>query len=91
MSEKKEKLLEVKDLKVSFFTPAGEVKAVGGISYDLDWLESPDPEKARRLIPLLVFFSHQVRLLAEALLLKDRTCLPLQRKKCRNIVGIKSP
>ena len=29
------KLLEVKDLRVSFFTPAGEVKAVGGISYDL--------------------------------------------------------
>ena len=39
MSEKKEKLLEVKDLKVSFFTPAGEVKAVGGISYDLDYGE----------------------------------------------------
>ena len=35
MSEQKNKLLEVKDLKVSFFTPAGEVKAVGGISYDL--------------------------------------------------------
>ena len=32
-------LLEVKDLKVSFFTPAGEVKAVGGISYDLDYGE----------------------------------------------------
>jgi len=30
------KLLEVKDLKVSFFTPAGEVKAVGGITYDLN-------------------------------------------------------
>ncbi len=29
------KLLEVRDLEVSFFTPAGEVKAVGGISYDL--------------------------------------------------------
>ena len=28
MSEQKNKLLEVKDLKVSFFTPAGEVKAV---------------------------------------------------------------
>ena len=39
MSEKKEKLLEVKDLKVSFFTPAGEIKAVGGISYDLDYGE----------------------------------------------------
>jgi oligopeptide transport system ATP-binding protein len=29
------KLLEVRDLRVSFFTPVGEVKAVGGISYDL--------------------------------------------------------
>jgi oligopeptide transport system ATP-binding protein len=33
------KLLEVKDLHVSFFTPAGEVKAVGGISYDLNYGE----------------------------------------------------
>jgi len=30
------KLLEVDDLKVSFFTPVGEVKAVDGISYSLD-------------------------------------------------------
>ena len=29
------KLLEVENLEVSFFTPAGEVKAVGGISYSL--------------------------------------------------------
>ena len=29
-------LLEVRDLRVSFFTPAGEVKAVGGISFDLE-------------------------------------------------------
>ena len=33
------KLLEVYDLRVSFFTPAGEVKAVGGISYDLNYGE----------------------------------------------------
>ena len=41
MAEAKEnqKLLEVKDLHVSFFTPAGEVKAVGGISYDLNYCE----------------------------------------------------
>ncbi|MDY4488476.1 MAG: ABC transporter ATP-binding protein [Candidatus Limivicinus sp.] len=29
-------LLEVKDLRTSFFTPAGEVKAVNGISFNLD-------------------------------------------------------
>ena len=39
MNNNDKKLLEVKDLKVSFFTPAGEVKAVGGISYDLNYGE----------------------------------------------------
>ncbi len=40
MAEKKtEKLLEVRDLQVSFFTPAGEVKAVNGISYDVNYDE----------------------------------------------------
>ncbi len=34
-----DKLIEVKDLKVSFFTPAGEVKAVDGISYSLGYNE----------------------------------------------------
>jgi len=29
-------LLKINDLKVSFFTPAGEVKAVNGISYSLE-------------------------------------------------------
>ncbi|HQC83007.1 MAG TPA: ABC transporter ATP-binding protein, partial [Bacillota bacterium] len=39
MDKKNQKLLEVKDLRVSFFTPVGEVKAVGGISYDLNYGE----------------------------------------------------
>jgi oligopeptide transport system ATP-binding protein len=37
--EDNKRLLEIKDLKVSFFTPAGEVKAVDGISYDLGYNE----------------------------------------------------
>ena len=39
MSDERKTLLEVKDLKVSFFTPAGEVKAVDGISYNLGYNE----------------------------------------------------
>ena len=31
-----ERLLEVKDLHTSFFTPSGEVKAVNGVSFSLD-------------------------------------------------------
>ena len=31
-----EHLLEIQDLRVSFFTPAGEVKAVNGVTYELD-------------------------------------------------------
>lgn len=36
---KEEKLLEIKDLHVSFFTPAGEVKAVSGVTYDIGYGE----------------------------------------------------
>ena len=39
MEENRKNLLEVKDLKVAFFTPAGEVKAVDGISYNLGYNE----------------------------------------------------
>ena len=38
-NNKKQKLLEVKNLHVTFFTPAGEVKAVNGISYEVDYDE----------------------------------------------------
>lgn len=31
-----EKLLEIKDEKLSFFTPAGEVKALNGVSFSMN-------------------------------------------------------
>lgn len=37
--KKTQKLLEVRDLRVSFFTTEGEIKAVNGISYELDYGE----------------------------------------------------
>lgn len=40
MENDNKNLLEVKDLKVSFFTPAGEVKAVDGISYEVGYDET---------------------------------------------------
>ena len=36
MSEENKYILEVKDLHTSFFTDAGEVKAVNGISFNLE-------------------------------------------------------
>ena len=35
-SEKDTRLLEVKNLHTSFFTAAGEVKAVGGVSFHVN-------------------------------------------------------
>ena len=39
MKSEEKILLEVNNLSVSFFTPVGEVKAVGGISYDIKYGE----------------------------------------------------
>ena len=54
-------MLEVRDLRTSFFTPAGEVKAVNGISFNLDSgkvLESSGSldELSRQLAPYGCFY-----------------------------------
>lgn len=65
--KKNDKLLEVRDLKVSFFTPAGEVKAVNGISYDVNYDEvmgvvgESVPVKAWKHILSLDYFRIRVK------------------------------
>lgn len=66
-NKKTDKLLEVRDLQVSFFTPAGEVKAVNGISYDLNYNEvmgvvgESGSGKVWKLIPSSVSYRIQVK------------------------------
>ena len=87
MSEQKNKLLEVKDLKVSFFTPAGEVKAVGGISYDLDYGEvmgvvgESGSGKSQEAYSIMGFFSPQVKLSEAPLPSREKMSFLFPRKR----------
>ena len=60
MEKKNDKLLEVRDLKVSFFTPAGEVKAVNGISYDVNYDDRTIAEPL--LLDGVKGFTHRIRI-----------------------------
>ena len=59
MSEENKYILEVKEVHTSFFTDAGEVKAVNGISFKLETV-NPLPH-----IPSCRFWRRPVRSLAE--------------------------
>ena len=43
-----EKILEIKDERLSFFTPAGEVKALNGVSFSMNQGVSPRKPAASR-------------------------------------------
>ena len=67
MSEENKYILEVKDLHTSFFTDAGEVKAVNGISFNLEpgktlgIVVSPVPVNLLPHIPSCRFWRRLVR------------------------------
>ncbi len=79
-NKKADKLLEVRDLQVSFFTPAGEVKAVNGISYDVNYNEvmgvvgESGSGKSRKHIRSSACCRIPERLSVVLLLLKVRMC-----------------
>ena len=88
-------LLDVKDLQVSFFTPAGEVKAVNGITYKLKYGEvmgivgESGSGKSVEAILLLVSCKVQDEWLVEAYFLIRKTCWNIMKIRCRNLEEIK--
>ena len=50
-----------------------------------EWLESPDPEKARRLIPLLVFLQSPGKVVGGSITFEGKDMLALTKKEMQRI------
>ena len=91
--EENRKLLEVKDLKVSFFTPAGEVKAVDGISYSLGYNEvmgivgESGSGKSVEAYSIIGLLQSPGRVTGAASSLKGRMCWNTMPRKCASSAG----
>jgi len=87
------KLLEVENLKVSFFTPAGEVKAVGGISYSLDYGEvmgivgESGSGKSVEAFALMGILDEPGKIIGGSVKFEDKNILDLSRKELEQIRG----
>ena len=90
MDKKNKKLLEVKDLRVSFFTPVGEVKAVGGISYDLNYGEvmgivgESGSGKSVEAYSIMGLLQSPGKVVGGSIILTERMCLPKLRRRCKH-------
>ncbi|MDR3276141.1 MAG: ABC transporter ATP-binding protein [Treponema sp.] len=88
-----EALLDVKDLAVSFFTPVGEVKAVGGISYSLNYGEvmgivgESGSGKSVEAYSVLGILEAPGRVVAGSVRFEGRDLLGLPRKDMEQIRG----
>ena len=97
MAEAKEnqKLLEVKDLHVSFFTPAGEVKAVGGISYDLNYGEvmgvvgESDSGKSQEAYSIMGLLQSPGKVTGGSITFEGRDVLAMSKEEMTNFRGNK--
>lgn len=88
-----ERLLEIEDLSISFFTPAGEVKAVNGISYSLDKGEvlgivgESGSGKSVSVSALMQLLTYPGRVTGGSITFDGQDILALNQKKMRNIRG----
>jgi oligopeptide transport system ATP-binding protein len=92
-SGKTGKLLSVRDLRVSFFTPAGEVKAVAGISYELNRGEvigivgESGSGKSVEAYSIMGLLQSPGRVVGGSILLDGENVLEYDKKRMRELRG----
>ncbi len=86
-------LLNIEDLKISFFTPAGEVKAVNGVSYTLDKGEvlgivgESGSGKSVSVSALMQLLSHPGRVVGGSIRFDGKDILAMSGEQMRAIRG----
>jgi len=94
---KEKNLLEVKDLRVSFFTPVGEVKAVDGISYSLGYNEvmgivgESGSGKSVEAYSIIGLLQPPGRVIGGSIHFEAKTSLLMTRSRCRLSEGMRCP
>lgn len=88
-----EHLLEVKDLRTSFFTPSGEVKAVGGVSFSLDKgkvlgiVGESGSGKSVTAYSILQILTHPGRIIGGSVKLDGEELVGISEDKMRQVRG----
>ncbi len=86
-------LLEVRDLRTSFFTPAGEVKAVNGVSFNLDSgkvlgiVGESGSGKSVTAYSILQILTHPGRIVGGSIKFKGQELVGLPDSEMRKIRG----
>ena len=87
------KLIEINNLQVSFFTPAGEVKAVDGISYSLGYNEvmgivgESGSGKSVEAYSIMGLLQSPGKVIGGSILLEGKNLLDYSRKQMMDICG----
>lgn len=92
-NKKDQILLEVKDLKVSFFTPAGEVKAVNGIDYQMRYGEvmgivgESGSGKSVEAFSIMGLLQSPGKVVGGSIMLNGENILEYNKKQMENLRG----
>ena len=88
-----EHLLEVSNLQTSFFTPSGEVKAVGGVSFNLDKgkvlgiVGESGSGKSVTAYSILQILTHPGRIVGGSILFKGQELVGISEDEMRKVRG----